>query len=164
MQAEQKPPDPENRLAYVPLQQGYLFLSDCPLDPAEDPGAALRLRAEEQAKETPDYDDIYETVVLTAYELEQMAGATFSEEEQAAIARAAFQTSPAVTLQEQATAILAEGDPLQVLRDAFSHLHIGDRVVLDAVVFGACVQRSLTATGIHPSLSGSRGAGAMIFP
>ena len=159
VQAEQKQPDPENRSAYVPQQPGYLYLSDCPFDPADDPAAALRWRADEQAKETPDFDDIYETVVLSAYELEQVAGATFSEDEQTAVARAAFQSSPAVTLQEEAAAILRDGDPLQVLRDAFLNLHIGDRVVLDAVVFGACVQRSLTAAGIHPSLSGSRGAG-----
>jgi len=159
VQAEQKPPDPKSLLNYTPQQQGYLFLSDCPFDPAGDPPAALRWRADEQAKETPDYEAIYETVVMAAYELEQMTDTTFAEEEQEAIARAALQTSPAVTLQEQATAILSDGDPLQVLRAAFLDLHIGDRVVLDAVVFGACVQRSLTATGIHPSLSGSRGAG-----
>lgn len=159
MQAEENQPQSTNCNASVPRQPGYFFLSDCPFDPADDPGAALRFRAEEQAKETPSYDDIHETVIMTAYELEQMAGAMFTEEEQAAVARAALQTSPAVTLREEAAAILKEGDPLRVLRDAFARLHIGDRVVLDAVVFGACVQRSLTATGIHPSLSGSRGAG-----
>jgi len=62
-------------------------------------------------------------------------------------------------LQKRADEIMVAGNPLSFLENAYATNHAGDRELLRAVIYAACLQSSLTSHGIQIFITGGKGKG-----
>ncbi|MDK2974455.1 MAG: hypothetical protein PWP08_826 [Methanofollis sp.] len=67
--------------------------------------------------------------------------------------------APDPAYREKAMEILAHGDPLAFLLDAFNREHVGDRTVAECLVMSLASQSVENTNGLHVSVSGTSGKG-----